>query len=115
MSENESRGPRRDRRQEEKGTTEDEMVGRHHRLNGHEFEQTPGDGKGQGSLAYCSLWGHKESDTTEWLNNNHHPENSECSVKVGYFYYDVVGRISQPSASIPTSLYGILLLQRLQN
>jgi len=50
--------------------TEDEMVGWHHRLNGHEFEQTPGDGEGQGSLACCSPWGHKESDTTKQLNNN---------------------------------------------
>jgi len=55
-------------RQEEKGTTEDEMVGRHHGLNGHEFEQAPGDGEGQGSLACCSPCGWKESDTTEWLN-----------------------------------------------
>ena len=47
------------------------MVGWHHRLNGHEFEQTPGDGEGQGSLACCSPWGHKESDTTKQLNNNH--------------------------------------------
>ena len=55
---------------QEKGMTEDEMVGWHHRLNGHEFEQAPGDGEGEGSLACCSAWGHKESDTTEWLNNN---------------------------------------------
>ena len=53
---------------EKKGTTEDEMVGWHHQLNGHEFEQAPGVGDGQGGLAYCSPWGHKESDTTEWLN-----------------------------------------------
>ena len=45
--------------------TEDEMVGWHHRLNGHESEETPGDGKGQGSLACCSPGGHEESDTTE--------------------------------------------------
>ena len=45
------------------------MVGWHHRLNGHEFEQAPGDGEGQGSLACCSLRGHKESDMTERLNN----------------------------------------------
>ena len=44
--------------------TEDEMVGWHHRLNGHEFKQAPGDSKGQGSLACCSSWGCKESDTT---------------------------------------------------
>ena len=43
--------------------TEDEMVGWHHPLNGHEFEQTLGDGKGQGSLAFCRPWGHRESDT----------------------------------------------------
>ena len=50
--------------QEEKGTTEYEMVGWHHRLNGHEFEQAPGVGDGQGSLVCCSPWGHKESDMT---------------------------------------------------
>ena len=49
----------KDWRQEAKGTTEDEMVGWHHRLNGHEFEQTPGDGEGQGSLAGWSPRGHK--------------------------------------------------------
>ena len=53
-----------------KGTTENEMVGWHHRLNGHEFEQALGDGEGQGSLACCSPRGHKESDMTEWLNND---------------------------------------------
>ena len=50
--------------------TEDEMVGWHHRLNGHRFKQTPGDSEGQGSLVCCSPSGHKELDTTEWLNNN---------------------------------------------
>ena len=44
--------------------TEDEMVGWHHQFNGHEFEQTPGDSEGWGSLAWYSLWGHKESDMT---------------------------------------------------
>ena len=48
--------------------TEDEMVGWHHRLNGYGFEWTPGAGDGQGGLACCSLWGLKESDTTEQLN-----------------------------------------------
>ena len=46
------------------------MAGWHHRLNRHESEQTPGDGEGQGSLACCSPWGHKESDTTDRLNRN---------------------------------------------
>ena len=50
--------------------TEDEMVGWHHRLNGREFEQTPGVGDGQGSLVYCSPWGGRGLDTTERLNNN---------------------------------------------
>ena len=48
--------------------TEDEMVGWYHRFDGHEFEQGPGDGEGQGSLACCDSRGHKESDTTERLN-----------------------------------------------
>ena len=58
--------------QEEKGTTEDEMVGWHHRLDRHEFEQVPGVGDGQESLACCSPWGHKESNSTEWLNWTEH-------------------------------------------
>ena len=45
--------------------TKDTMVGWHYCFNGHEFKQAPGDGEGQGSLACCSTWGHKESDTTE--------------------------------------------------
>ena len=58
----------KDCRREEKGMTEDEMVGWHHWLNGHEFEQALGVGDGQGSLACCSPWGHKELDMTEQLN-----------------------------------------------
>ena len=58
----------KDWRWEEEGMTEDEMVGWHHRLNGHEFEQAMGVGDGQGGLACCSSWGHKESDITERLN-----------------------------------------------
>ena len=50
--------------------TEDKMVGWHHRLNAHEFEQGLGDGEGQGSLACCNPWGRKELDMTERLNNN---------------------------------------------
>ena len=53
---------------EEKGTTEDEMVGWHHQLNGHKFEQIPGVGDGQGGLACCGPRGCEESDTTERLN-----------------------------------------------
>ena len=58
----------KDWRQEEKGMTEDEMVGWHHLFNGHEFEPALGIGDRQGSLGYCNPWGHKESDTTERLN-----------------------------------------------
>ena len=57
-----------DWRQEGKRMTEDEMAGWHHQLNGHEFEQALGVGEEQGSLAFCSPWSHKESDTTEGLN-----------------------------------------------
>ena len=56
--------------QKEKGETEDEMVEWHHQLNGHGSEQTLGVSGGQGSLACCSPWGHRESDTTLKLNNN---------------------------------------------
>ena len=51
--------------QDKQGVAEDEMVRQHHRLNGHEFAQTPGDSEEQRSLACCSPWGHKESDTTQ--------------------------------------------------
>ena len=67
--------------QEEKGMTEDEMVGWHHRLTGDEFEWTPGVGNGQGGLACCGSWSRKELDTTERLNW------TECDKKgiLGYF------------------------------
>ena len=55
--------------QQEKGTTEDEMVGWHHRLNGHKFEQALGASDRQGSLTCCSPWGRKQLDMTKWLNN----------------------------------------------
>ena len=54
--------------------TEDQTVGRYHQLNGHEFEQALGDCEEQGSLACCSPWGHKQSNMTEWLNNNNKSE-----------------------------------------
>ena len=60
----------KDWRQEEKGTTKNRSFGWHHRLNAHEFEQTPGISEGQGSLACCRSLGHKESDMTKQLNNN---------------------------------------------
>ena len=58
----------KDWRQEKKRMTEDKTVGWHHRLDGHEFEWTPGVGDGQGSLAFCSPWDFKELDMIEWLN-----------------------------------------------
>ena len=63
--------------QEEKRKTEDKITG----LNGHEFEQTPGVGEGQGSLVYCSPWGCKESDMTEWLNNNSNAQDGVQKIK----------------------------------
>ena len=75
----------KDWRQEEKGMTEDEMVGWHHQLNGHKFVQALGAGDRQGSLACCSPWGHKESDTTEWLNwtelNSRKSESSQLQIQ----------------------------------
>ena len=76
----------KDWRHEEKGTTEDEMAGWHHWLDGYESEWTPGVGDGQGNQVCCSPWGHKESDTTERLNwtevdekilSNRHTEDGE--------------------------------------
>ena len=68
-----------DWRQEEKGSTEDEMVGWHHRLNGREFEKILGVSDGQGGLVWCSPWGCKELDTTEWLNWN----DWKCTLRYG--------------------------------
>jgi len=74
---------------EEKRETEEEMVGWHHWLDGHEFEQTPEDSEGQGSLACCSPWVHKESNVTEGLNNS----NQE-------FYADVLASYSFPRGNV---------------
>ena len=73
----------KDWRQEEKRTTEDEMVGWHCWLDGHEFEQAMGVGDGQGSLVCCSPWGLKESDRTEQLNNNKASTQQSKSNSVG--------------------------------
>ena len=70
--------------QEEKGTTEDEMAGWHHRLDGHEFECTPGVGDGQGGLACCDSLGCKESDTIEWLNWTESEANWQVSLSSSY-------------------------------
>ena len=75
--------------QEEKGETEDEMVGLHHQINRHESEQIPGDGKGQGSLACCSPWGCKDSNMTQQLNNNNYCHNSGSGYKPGSLPLDL--------------------------
>ena len=67
-----------------RGRQEDEMVGWHHWLNGHEFEQTPGDGEGQGSLACCSPWGRKLLDMTEKLNNDSSIRFETCFLSTKY-------------------------------
>ena len=80
----------RDWRQEEEGTTEDEVVGWHHQLNGCEFEQTLGVGEGQGSLACCSPWGHKKLDPTEWLNwtaDSHKKQMAPLVILVVWFFF----------------------------
>ena len=97
----------RDWGQEEKGTTEDEMAGWHHRLNGLEFEWTPGVGDGQGGLVCYSSWGRKESDMTEWLNwtdviqwyfstsfSNLTPKNTDCFFFCVSFYFRMVQILS---------------------
>ena len=66
--------------------TEDEIVEWHHQLNGHEFEQTPGDGEGQGSLVCCSPWGQKESDMNKQLNNNNLVFQEALYLILSYWY-----------------------------
>ena len=84
---------RKDWGQEEKGTIEDEMVGWHHWINAHEFEQTPGYSKGQESLVCYSSWGFKDSDTTEWMNNNstHTTNNS----KMNYWIFSLPPQVKK--------------------
>ena len=77
----------KDWRQEEKGMTENEVVGWHHHLNGHEFEQALGDGEGQGSLVCFSLWGHKESDMTEWLENKLANVEQQGELGIGSYFH----------------------------
>ena len=78
--------------QEEKGMTEDEMVRCHHWLNGHGLGWTLGVGDGQGGLACCSSWGHKESDTTEWLNWTERVHNINSNIR--YYNYRPLSYVS---------------------
>ena len=77
--------------QEEKGMTEDEMVGWHHWFRGHEFEKTVGDSEVQGSLTCCSPWGSKESHTTEQLNysNNKNPESPKACFSFAWLFWGI--------------------------
>ena len=77
----------KDVRQEEKGKTEDEIVGWHHWLKGHEFEKNPGDGEGQESLACYSPWGCKETDITEQPNN----DNKSSEKQFNWKQYEKLG------------------------
>ena len=80
---------------------EGELVGWNHQFNGHEFEQAPGDSKGQGSLAHCNSWGRKEADTTESLNSNSETHSTQLPVIVTNFqrlfyckiiYYELIDK-----------------------
>ena len=77
----------KDWRWEKKGTTENEMVGWHHQWDGHEFEQALGDGEEQGSLVCSSPWDYKESDPTEWLNNDFCKIRPSRSPKAWFFCF----------------------------
>ena len=88
--------------QEEKGTTEDEMAGWHHRLGGHGFGWTPGVGEGQGGLACWGSWDHRESDTTERLNWTELIEfvspssnRSPSCVRTGWYYYTLTEKFTE--------------------
>ena len=97
----------RDWGQEEKGTTEDEMAGWHHWLDGCESEWTPGVGDGQGGLACCDSWGHKESDTTERLNWTELMQRTKvlnvfyCS---SFYYLFFTGTLAQATSYVWASL-----------
>ena len=92
----------KDRRCEEKGTTKDKMVGWHHRLNGHDFEKTLGVGDGQGGLACCSPWGHKETDTTEQLNW------TELNYLPSYIFMPIINILFSTSFLINFSYWSIV-------
>ena len=76
---------------QEKGTTEDETVGWHHWLNGHEFEQAPGDGGGQGSLVCCSPWGRKESDTIQQQSQSEFSEGWSLGICIKFPMWFICG------------------------
>ena len=96
----------KDWRQEEKGMTEDKMVGWHHQFYGHEFEQAPWVGDGQRSVMWCSSWGRKELDTTGWLNWTEGKASLSISCKVlRQLTYESWSFWSDLHFSSPFSLY----------
>ena len=90
--------------QEEKGTTEDEMVRWHHQLDGHGFGWTPGVGDGQGGLACCGSWGHKESDTTERLNCWHFVFSPMTCPLLSYAWFKLYFFFPKQTSCLPISL-----------
>ena len=92
---------------QEKGMIEDEMLGCHHQLNRHEFEQAAGDGEGHGSLVCCSPW-HKESDATQWLNNSNNQLQGFCFQPLHHTAYiiSINSRIFSPITIIPLTVKG---------
>ena len=100
----------KDRGQEEKGMTEDEMVGWHHRLYGHEFQQALGVGDGQEGLACCDSWGHKESDMTEQLNWNELILYLRAELIFSCLHWVVSGHPASPWKVYMTSFLTVLLV-----
>ena len=103
----------KDWKQEEKGMSEDKMVGCHHWLNRHEFEQALGDGEGQGSLMCCSPRGRKESDRTEWLNLNKiimtFLKKAQVTNKLPYLHHNLAFHLHTASVSAPYNIIGSLI------
>ena len=103
----------KDWRQEEKGTTEDEMVEWHHQFNGHEFEQTPGVGNGQGGLVFCSPWCCKESNTSEqlhWIELNYKVHGNLQARILGWVAFPFSRGFPQPrdQTQVPHIAIGLL-------
>ena len=106
----------RDWGQEEKETTEDEMAGWHHWLDGHEFEWTPGVGDGQGGLVRCNSWRHKESDMTEqlnWTESLHFPAEQARTWKLRWFESEL--RVSYKNVIFSLHLQNKMLEKKSQN
>ena len=106
----------KDWRQEEKGTTEDEMVWWHQWLNGHEFQSTLGVGNGQGGLACCSPWGCKESDMTEWLNWTELIAGSQCYNSFTHHAFEIHHLVQslQPPSVVGTGNSPILQIRKVR-